>query len=684
MTKSHTFLFDPAKIQTTKKIAREVLQGKIPATALEEMFPIEVKMEPPKPEPEVLREDSPLSGAGVDLGEEKPVPETAATPPEDAPEEEQEEKKAAGEVAAPPEKLPESSKKPAYGDGAAHWKEFEIAVNLHRDGIDGNKEAVRECFEILCKILKMAPGNNLAEAYYGSATALMGRDAIDPVERFNRAIKGLKMLDRAVDKEPANTEIRILRAYVSYRLPEMYFHRTATAVEDFNYLASRFEDDPGVFSADFYSQVLYHLGKSYKNLGKNQEAEGVWQKLLTASKDTKYKELLRQEGLLPTRATESCGCNKYPVTVENVPQIRDEKKEELVQKGKELHRAALAGGSMESGKALQFFTKATSTYPGSPIIQAYYADCMSLAGRDSSDPGDMFANDIKAMKIFDGAVNSDPENTEVRMLRAYHSFRLPETFYRRTATAISDFEHLLKVHEESRSVLPEEAYRKMIYDLGIAYQRLGMKEEALSAWEKLMDEAPDSKYKSLVETHREDGVLRVWSDILLASSRNDLFEEGFRLHDMAMAGNRKAAEMALTLWEKVHGENDGDAMAQAYYGSCLALIGRDATDPELIFENIIKGLKLLNRAVSSNPYNHRIRLLRAYLTYSLPEFFFHLGEQAIKDLRYLTMADEQDSSVFSKEMYHQVLYNLGVAYQCAGDSPKAHKKDNIRALLRLD
>jgi len=165
MTKFQMSLFDPIKIETTRKIAREVLQGKIPVAALEEMFPFDVKLKPPKPEAP-KQEASPPPDAGVGRWGEKPVPKAAAAPPEDFPEEEN---KSAGEV--PEYLLEEEGKKPACENGETHWKELlENAVSLHRDSINSIREAVRECHEILGKILELAP-DSLADAYYGSAAA---------------------------------------------------------------------------------------------------------------------------------------------------------------------------------------------------------------------------------------------------------------------------------------------------------------------------------------------------------------------------------------------------------------------------------------------------------------------------------------------------------------------------------
>lgn len=173
---------------------------------------------------------------------------------------------------------------------------FAEAVSLHNLGVDGDKEAVKKAHKMFKKICAENPQDCLAEAYLGSTTALLGRDDIDPNKRFKLALNGLKILDRAVSKEPDHIEIRILRGFVCYRLPEMFFHRLATAVEDFSYVSSRYEKNHKTVSRDFYWKILFDLGLAYKQLNRIEDAHKTWKKLLSVTRDPKYAELLKQEG----------------------------------------------------------------------------------------------------------------------------------------------------------------------------------------------------------------------------------------------------------------------------------------------------------------------------------------------------------------------------------------------------
>ncbi len=173
---------------------------------------------------------------------------------------------------------------------------FREAANLYMLGVGGDKQAVKDAIDLLKKLHSHEPENHVVEAYLGSALALIGRDAVSPVEKFKNTNNGLKMLDHAAILEPDNIEIRNLRANVSFKLPEMYFHRTGMAIEDFLYIASRYEEDDTIFAPDLYWQTLFNIGSAFKTLGYTQDAHSAWDKLFSVTADPAYKELAAKEG----------------------------------------------------------------------------------------------------------------------------------------------------------------------------------------------------------------------------------------------------------------------------------------------------------------------------------------------------------------------------------------------------
>lgn len=297
-----------------------------------------------------------------------------------------------------------------------------------------------------------------------------------------------------------------------------------------------------------------------------------------------------------------------------------------------------------------------------------------MRGRDSNDTGEMFTNSIKSMKLFDDAVNRSPDSIEIRLLRGNHSYRLPEAFFKRTATAITDFEYLIKRYEQDASVFSKELYYNLIYVLGKAYQQMGMSNEAKTTWNKLGKTASDPKFKSLASEQLQQNVSEYYLPLKVHKLKGRaLLEEGIKYHDKAVNGDKRASKIAFELLQKAYEENPADPMTEGYYGSSMALAARDSNDPSSMFGQSIKGMQHIKHAVSKDMNNTKLRLLRAFLTYNLPETFFHLSEKAAKDFRFLKSAYEQDNSIFPKELYWKILYCLGDSYRKAGDTESAKK-----------
>jgi tetratricopeptide (TPR) repeat protein len=549
---------------------------------------------------------------------------------------------------------------------------FTEAVSLYRLGIAGDKKAVAQAYELLKKVHESDPDNRLVEAYLGSATSLLGRDAADPNERFKLVLQGLKVLDKLVSLEPENTEIRTLRAFQCSKLPEMYFHRTDTAIEDFSYLVSRFEENNSLFPTEFYYQILIELGSAYNRLDRKKEAQAIFKKLLSKTDDPKYQALVEQEGVVDSSPEKP----KWQKQLEKRPVIKNDwakaKDDEKLQNAISLHSKALASDTQDAEKALEFFEKAHKRRPEDPLIKAYYADCLSLVGQKATDTSKMFRNAIQSMRNFDQAVNASPDNISIRLLRGNNSYRLPEAFFRRTLTAICDFEYIVQKVEQDPSILPQETYWQILHDLGDAYQRLDMEEDAQAIWNKLA-QSGDPQYQTIAEEMINQAYVTDSLDLGPNPSSDELLQEGIRLYDLAVAGNKKAGLKAEELLQKAYQTAPSNALAQAYYGSIMVVNGRNSMDPQLMFSSYFKGLDNVKKAIARNSKDVRLNLLLAYLTYNYAPNFVASTDQAIKQFKYLKMAYEKDNSLFDEEQYLKILYDLGVCYQRAGQTEQAQK-----------
>jgi lipopolysaccharide biosynthesis regulator YciM len=159
-----------------------------------------------------------------------------------------------------------------------NMKQFEEGKKVLMKGVDGDKKAVKTAYEIFLSLRKSEPGNALIEAYYGSTLALLGRDAVQPLEKADKAQEGLDSLNKAISMDPSQKDIRLLRANVCMRLPESFFHCTQTAIEDFSFLLDRYKENPNYLTNKQVMAIMEDLSTAYKNIGKMREANEVLQR----------------------------------------------------------------------------------------------------------------------------------------------------------------------------------------------------------------------------------------------------------------------------------------------------------------------------------------------------------------------------------------------------------------------
>lgn len=149
---------------------------------------------------------------------------------------------------------------------AKPWEEyFNEARSLYQVGAAGDEGAARQALAILEQLSKQMPGNNLLTAYYGSAYILKAREESNLVTKGKISHHGLNILDNALGKEPDNIEIRILHAFVCKHLPD-WLNRGPDSIADFQYLQSRYEADPAVFSDQFYQQIQPNIEEIQKRI----------------------------------------------------------------------------------------------------------------------------------------------------------------------------------------------------------------------------------------------------------------------------------------------------------------------------------------------------------------------------------------------------------------------------------
>jgi hypothetical protein len=191
--------------------------------------------------------------------------------------------------------------------------------SLYKEGAEGNVTAVQEANQLLEQLRLDYPDHPLAEAYHGSIMLLIARDKTNPLERWKWAKNGLKLLDKAVAAAPHDSRVRYLRGRSAYRLPEKYFQRTRTVIEDYSFLIDQEllqEGHLGAMGID-YSKLTYELGEAYCRIGRNEDAAKCWTNLEQQTQDPEFVQLLRQklQSLEGKPAIEHIQANESPKSI---------------------------------------------------------------------------------------------------------------------------------------------------------------------------------------------------------------------------------------------------------------------------------------------------------------------------------------------------------------------------------
>ena len=107
----------------------------------------------------------------------------------------------------------------------------EQAIALHHRAVEGDENSAEQAVARLKRYLKRFADDAEARAYFGSAYAMMARDAASVVDKTRYANRGLRHLDRALDAGAGNFTVRMIRANVNSSLPKM-FGRGGAALDD--------------------------------------------------------------------------------------------------------------------------------------------------------------------------------------------------------------------------------------------------------------------------------------------------------------------------------------------------------------------------------------------------------------------------------------------------------------------
>ncbi len=148
-----------------------------------------------------------------------------------------------------------------------------LGVHYHDLGVAGNSKAVEQGEQLLKKALSLDPNNALATGYYGSILSLKARDASMPWAKVKFAKQGFEQLDKSIQMNPDDLDVRLIRAMNSYQVPK-FMKRLPLSIEDFNFIIKhkKFES----WTPDHRAFVYLHFGKALEKDDQPEKAKEMF------------------------------------------------------------------------------------------------------------------------------------------------------------------------------------------------------------------------------------------------------------------------------------------------------------------------------------------------------------------------------------------------------------------------
>jgi hypothetical protein len=143
-----------------------------------------------------------------------------------------------------------------------------------------------------------------------------------------------------------------------------------------------------------------------------------------------------------------------------------------------LYEQSIAGNKQAAREANVLLESLRSKYPGRPLADAYHGGIMIFMARDKRSDLQKLRYARKGLKLLDGAVAAAPQDLAIRLIRGKAAYNLPQKQFRRTATAIEDYELLLRHEAELSKFMSPEGVIQLKNELGEAYRNVDRDQEA--------------------------------------------------------------------------------------------------------------------------------------------------------------------------------------------------------------
>lgn len=169
----------------------------------------------------------------------------------------------------------------------------------------------------------------------------------------------------------------------------------------------------------------------------------------------------------------------------------------------------IQGDSIAYEQADQLFSRLYQEHPDIPLIEAYYGSLRLLKASHTWALWEKGSLSKQGIALMNCAVAAQPDNLEIRFLRAATFYHLPAFFHLRQQSK-EDFAYLAKVAVQAARTgrLEPSLAAASLYFHGIFLEEAGKTKLAVDNWQRTIDVAPTSPAalgarKKLKELERE-------------------------------------------------------------------------------------------------------------------------------------------------------------------------------------
>ncbi len=309
--------------------------------------------------------------------------------------------------------------------------------------------------------------------------------------------------------------------------------------------------------------------------------------------------------------------------------------------------------------AIDMMREAVAKFPEDASAYAFLGGYLVQGTGQAKDMMAKAAMSGEAFGHLDKAVALDSLQAHARFFRGLLGVMVPP-FMGKLDQGIVDLETVLHIAQQSPGAVSGDILTQTFQYLGVGYSQKGNKERARQAWEEVIRMAPDSDLakdaRARIDALEEKQVSETTGQPAGVETPASELDVARQLID------KGEPDKAMDILKPMVAADSTDAVALAWLGIAQSMSTgqgydeRIAKDTDFRTNAALDGYRLIEKAVTLDPDNPEVRLVRGTFGAELPSFM-DKTDQSIEDLQMVLKEAETD------EFIADALYALGLAYR---------------------